>query len=163
MAKQSEGAAVRRAHDGPDIEHDKLLGFIEARNREDKDRASSAGESRQKIGTFLDESGMNGKALSWCRQIVKVSGKSDGQNKAMDIIRSLEAALPMVKNHVGGQQAEMFDGEPEPVEPVGDEDDPRVPPPDDGEEGDEEIAQETAEFEDAVAALDPDSLPMAAE
>lgn len=99
----NEGAEVRRAYDGPDIEHDKLLDFIEARNREDHQRSSSAGESRQKIGEFIESTGMNSQALSWCRTIVKKLNKSDGQTKAMDVIASLEKALPMVKAHVTGQ------------------------------------------------------------
>lgn len=134
MAK-SEGKTVAVAFGGPDIEHDALIDFCEARNREDKDRASSAGESRQKIGAFLDETGMNSQALSWCRSILKKLDKNDGQAKAMDIIMSLEKALPMVKAHVSGQQDAMdFDApepapEPEPVE-VGDDDLPPFDAPD---------------------------------
>lgn len=107
MAK--EGKEVRAAFDGPDLEHDKLIDQIEARNREDSERASSAGESRQKIGQFLDDTAMNSKAFSWCRQILKVGEKADGQNKAMDIIRSLETALPMLKDHVAGQGSMEMD------------------------------------------------------
>lgn len=114
--KKSEGEEVRVALDGPAIEHDELIGFIEARNREDHQRSSSAGESRNKIKEFLDETNMNSQALSWCRSIMK---KPD-QAKAMDVIRSLEAALPMVKAHVSGQSTpDMFpDDEQEPVEPA---------------------------------------------
>jgi len=104
----TEGKDVRAAYDGPSIEHDELIDFIHARNREDHQRSSSAGETRQKIGAFLDETSMNGKALAWCRQIVKVNDKEDGQHKAMDIIMSLKAALPMIESHVAGQgTAEM--------------------------------------------------------
>lgn len=112
---QSEGSDVRRAYDGPDIEHDKLIGFIEARNREDGERASSAGESRQMIGEFLEQTNMNAKALSTCRTIMK----QKTTDKAMDIVRSLEAALPMLKAHLGGQQSEMDlePSEPEVVDP----------------------------------------------
>lgn len=112
----SEGKDVRAAFDGPSIDHDELLDFIEARNREDKQRASSAGESRQKIGAYLEETSMNSKALGWCRQIIKTNEKDGGQHKAMDIITSMEVALPMIKAHVAGQgTTEMeFDVDDEP-------------------------------------------------
>lgn len=112
-----EGKQVNVAMNGPSIEHDELIDFCEARNREDRNRASSAGESRQKIGEFLDETGMNGKALGWSRQILKIADKGgDGQAKAMDVILSMEKALPMIKSHVGGQSPELPGlEEPDPV------------------------------------------------
>jgi len=116
-----DGAAVRRAIDGPDIEHDRLIAFIAARNQEDGDRASDAGESRQAIGEFIEETGMNGKALSWMRQILKTNDKS--QSKAMDIILSVEKALPMIKAHVAGQ------GTPDMFPEEGDDDQPAEPAP----------------------------------
>jgi hypothetical protein len=101
MSDNADGAAVRRAIDGPDIDHDELISFIAARNQEDGDRASDAGESRQAIGEFVERTGMNAKALAWMRQILKANNKS--QAKAMDIILSVEKALPMIKAHVAGQ------------------------------------------------------------
>lgn len=104
--KKSEGEEVRIAFDGPTVEHDHLISNIEARNREDTTRASSAGESRAAIKEFLDETNMNPKAFSWCRVILKVNDKD--QAKAMDMIRSLEVGLAMVKAHVAGQQGDLF-------------------------------------------------------
>lgn len=118
-----DGAAVRRAMEGPDIEHDRLIAFCAARNAEDRDRASDAGESRQVIGEFIEETGMNGKALSWARQILKVADKRDGQAKAMDIILSLKKALPMIEAHVAGQ------GTPDMFPEEGDDDQPAEPAP----------------------------------
>lgn len=115
MGKKSEGAEVRAAFDGPDIDHDKLIDKATRFNDEDAERASSAGESRQAIGEFLEETNLNGKAFSWLRVILKQK-KVD---KAMDIIRSLEAGLPMVKAHLGGQSTpDMFpdNDDEEPVE-----------------------------------------------
>lgn len=104
----SEGKAVNAAFNGPNLNHDELLDFIDARNREDRQRSSSAGETRQKIGAFLEDTGMNGKALGFCRQILKINDKDDGQHKAMDVIMSLNKALPMIEAHVRGQgTAEM--------------------------------------------------------
>lgn len=121
--KKSEGEEVRIAFTGPTLEHDQMIGEMEARNREDGERASSAGESRAAIKAFLDDTNMNPKAFSWCRVILKQNDKD--QAKAMDMIRSLEVALPMIKQHVSGQQGDLF-GEAddyEPLEPVS----PEVP------------------------------------
>lgn len=87
-----------------DIEHDELLTQIIDRNREDTDRASSAGESRAAIKEF-----------SWCRAILKQKKYSS----RMDIIRSLEEALPMVKAHVIGQDfgPDLVDRAQKPAEP----------------------------------------------
>jgi hypothetical protein len=104
MAK-SEGAEVRHAMDGPEIEHDQLIGKINQWNLEDGERASSAAETRSEIGQFTEKTGMNAKALSMLRQIKKTGAKN--RDKAMDIIRSIEAGLPMVKADLGGQQSEM--------------------------------------------------------
>lgn len=108
MAK-SEGKSVNVAFKGPSIEHDELIGFSAARNDEDRKRASSAGESRAKIKEWLEETGMNGKALSWLRQILKTADKDDGQAKAMDVIMSLKKGLPMVEAHVAGQGTGSLD------------------------------------------------------
>ena len=73
--KKSDGEEVRIAFDGPTVEHDDLISNIEARNREDATRASSAGESRAAIKEFLDDTNMHPKAFSWCRVILKVNDK----------------------------------------------------------------------------------------
>lgn len=106
-----EGKTVRQAFDGPDIDHDTLISRASRHNDEDAERASSAGETRADIGNFLEDTGLNSKAYSVLRQIMKVAGKS--QDKAMDIIRSLKTGLPMVESHVAGQSTtDMFDGNP---------------------------------------------------
>jgi len=141
-----------------DIEHDTLLTEIIDRNREDTERASSAGESRAAIKDFLERTGMNSKAFSWCRAILKQKKYSS----RMDIIRSLEEALPMVKAHVVGQdfgpdlvdRAQKPEPEPEP-EPV-DFADPEEPAPDyhqDAPATDEEADQ----FNAAVDAVSDDA------
>lgn len=118
MAK-SEGTEVRHAMNGPDIEHDALIGKIEKWNREDRSRASTAAETRGEIGRFVETTGINAKALSVLRTIEKAAQKDGGQAKAMDIIRSLEKGLPMIKAHVMGQDdLPGLDEEPEPVEPA---------------------------------------------
>lgn len=151
--KKTEGEEVRLSYDGPSIDHDSLIDEIEARNREDASRSSSAGESRQKIGEFLDETGMNSQAFSICRSILK---KPDTQ-KAMDVILSLEKALPMVKAHVTGQgtpdmSPDADDGPVEPAETI--EEQVARFRPDDGDNAgdlDPELAGEADDFEKHLA------------
>lgn len=127
MAK-SEGAKVREAYDGPNVDHDDLIDFLEARMREEHERSSDASESAAKTAEFIEETGLNTQATSWMKSILKKLPKKDGQSKAMDIIRSLEIGLPMIKAHVAGQgSGEMDLGDPvappaDPVEPMSDED-----------------------------------------
>ncbi|TNE62197.1 MAG: hypothetical protein EP341_00350 [Sphingomonadales bacterium] len=151
-----EGADVRRAMDGPDLEHDKLIDFIEARIREEHARGSDASESSAKTSDFVEATGVNSQALSWMKSIVKKLPKKDGQQKAMDIISSLEAGLPLIKSHVAGQgTAEMF------PDAVGDEEKAAAALNESTDAGEaetapedlnEELAQDTAEFDAAVEA-----------
>jgi hypothetical protein len=103
MTEVSEGQQVRKAYDGPKVEHDALISQLEARIREEHERSSDASESSAKLKVFLEETELNSQAVGWAKAILKKLPKKDGQTKAMDIIRSLEEIIPMVKNHVGGQ------------------------------------------------------------
>jgi hypothetical protein len=105
-----EGKAVRRAINGPDVDHDALIGNIGKWNAADRGRASSAAETRGDIGRFMETTGMNGKALSMLRTILKEAQKDEGGSKARDIIRSLEKGLPFVKDEIGGQ-SDMLDAD----------------------------------------------------
>lgn len=144
MAKKP--SPERIAFDGPDIEHDHMIGKFQQWNKEDGARASSAAETRSEIGEFIEDTGMNKKAASWMRMVLKANDKD--QAKAMDIITSLEKALPMIKAHVAGQgTADMFPETDEPAEPapltvVG------------GYASDPDIEDEAADFESALAAVD---------
>lgn len=149
----NEGTEVRRALDGPQIDHDHLIGRIGKWNSEDRGRTSTAAETRGEIGQFTEQTGINAKALSWLRSIMKVAVRDGGQAKAMDIIRSLEKALPMIKAEVAGQ-AEL-PGLEDPVEPA----EPGKPSYEAEADfdnlgvvhADEEIAGEADDFEAALA------------
>ncbi len=154
MAK-SEGTEVRRAIDGPEIEHDQLIGKIDRWNGEDRARASSAAETRSEIGDFTEHTGINPKALSMLRTIKKAALKDGGQAKAMDIIRSLEKGLPMIKADVAGQQSEMFPDEAAgAVEPVADTLPGPSYQPTFSPGADPELDDETVAFEDNLAAVE---------
>lgn len=154
---QSEGAEVRHAMNGPDIEHDHLIGKIDKWNGEDRSRASTAAETRGEIGDFTEKTGMNPKALSFLRTIKKTAAKDGGQAKAMDIIRSIEKCLPMVKADISGQQGEMNLGAPEDVtegalDPVGEAELPQPSyKPTFTPGADDELDQETVDFEAGLA------------
>lgn len=118
MAKaQSEGEQVRRALDGPTLDHDELIGHIGARIKEEHERSSDGSESAAKVSAFIEKTGINSQAYSWMKTIIKKLPKKDGQAKAMDVIRSIKAALPMVEAHISGQSTvEMFPDEKPKVE-----------------------------------------------
>lgn len=147
-----EGAEVRHAMNGPDIEHDHLIGKIDKWNGEDRARASTAAETRGEIGNFTEQTGMNAKALSMLRTIKKAAAKDGGQAKAMDIIRSLEKGLPMVKADVTGQE-DLPGLDDDPVEPAAPGKPSYDPEADFDEIGvrDPEIAAEADEFETHLA------------
>lgn len=131
------------------LSHDDLIDQINARAAEEYARASEAGESGALVADFLEKTNMNSQAFSWCKSIVKKMPKKDGQAKALDIIRSLQIALPMIKAHVEGQTtAEMF--------PDDDDYDPTKIEP--GPHNEDSIEQDAADFEasddDAITPVD---------
>lgn len=157
MAK-SEGTEVRHAMNGPEIEHDALIGKIDKWNGEDRARASTAAETRGEIGQFTEHTGINPKALAFLRLIKKVAAREGGQAKAMDIIRSIETGLPMVKADISGQQSEMdlgasaADGA---VTPASEADIPKPSyQPTFTPGGDAELDDETVAFEDNLAEVE---------
>ena len=100
----------------PDITHDKVIDFQMGRIAEERRIASASGENRKVIQSFLEETGLNSQAVSWSKTILKKLDKDAGEAKAMDIIRSLKKLLPMVEDHVKGQQSTMDLPEPEPAD-----------------------------------------------
>ena len=126
-------------HDEPSCNHDQLIDHINARAAEEYERRSDAAESGALVKEFTEETGLNKKAYGWLKAIMKELPKKNGQQRAMDIIRSLQFALPMIENHVVAQgTSEMGLGEP-------------------AEQADDESAEieaEAAEFEGAVDGLE---------
>jgi hypothetical protein len=175
MAKKGEGAAVRAAFDGPSIEHDALIDQVQVRVAEQYARASDASESGAALSEFIEATGLNTDAYKMAEKIYKLTKKKDGTTKAMDVIRSLEVIIPMMKVHVSGQP-DLFDqaaSDLAPVEPATLADvahltgDDGYPDPDldedledmdgDDETGpfDDDLDEDAADFADAVADLEP--------
>lgn len=142
-----EGAEVRKAFDqsGPELDHDEFIGHMEARIREERQRSSDASESAERSEEFNEKTGMNNQALGWCKSILKKLDKKDGEHKAMDIVRSLECALPLLKDHITGQQGEMPLDEPEEEIPAGFEENP----------DDDETEAFNADVDEAVDGIEP--------
>jgi hypothetical protein len=100
---------------GPDLDPDELIAHLNYHAGKDYERASSAGEDRAEIKSWLEETGMNSKARSWCGVILKQLPKDGGQAKAMDIIMSLKVALPMIEAHVSATGTTAMDLKPAPA------------------------------------------------
>jgi hypothetical protein len=103
--KKSEGAAVRQAMDGPQVEYDELLNKHQIWATEEGDAASDAGTRRQQIGAFADKHGLNNKALSQFRAGMKQK-KEDSRR---DWVRSMEVLLAHARAAVFGNQPDMLD------------------------------------------------------
>ena len=122
------------------LDHDKLIDEIEARKKEEYARQSDAGET-----------GLNGQAFGWLKTIMKKLPKKDGHAKAMDIILSLEAGLPMIKNHIEGQQGSLGLGDPADFEPEAPEEPEEEP---EASEPAEQLDEEEADFEAHLAEVE---------
>lgn len=110
------------------LDADRVIGKFEQWNREDAGRASSAAETRQDIGDFVEATGYHAKALSDGRKLYKLWQKDP--EKFEDYLRTFEPLYQDVKNHCRGQSTpDMF----EPTEPdegyeMESDDDPSVAP-----------------------------------
>lgn len=152
----AKGETIEPVNDEPVCDHDKLFSEIFARAKEERARKIDAGESAAETKKFLDETKLNSQAHSWGRSIIKKLDMKDGENKAMDVIRSLNFLLPMLENHVVGQgTSEMDLDAPEPDKAMGKPTADVATPEDDGEEmigepADAEIAADDAAFTEAA-------------
>jgi hypothetical protein len=79
-----------------EIDQDEVLQHMQNFNTEDSERASDAGESRQRIGTFLEKTGINNKAFATCRAVLRM--KKD--DKRQDWLRSMRALMPLMEQEI---------------------------------------------------------------
>lgn len=131
------------------INEDKLVTKIAQWRGEDADRASSAGETRGDIKSFLEATGWEKTALSWVRKLDKMS-----EEKRDDTLRSFDDLRGVLSTYWDGNKTpDMFtktDDAVEPVddEPIGHNGGPEWEP---DEDGDAEIAEEADDFDKALA------------
>lgn len=92
--------------DDLNLDADALIGKIGQWNSEDAERAESAGETRADIKAFIEDTGINKKALSHLRAGLKIRKEAD----QLDWLRSMEAGLEIIGNHIRGQSTgDMFE------------------------------------------------------
>jgi hypothetical protein len=142
------------------IYHDRIINTVNSIISNERDRASDAGEDREAIGTLIEQIGVNKKAMSFVKSLHKME-----PDKREDTLRSFDALRGEFEKNWGGQKtADMFEKEPEAVDPaplgkpsyepdeafaevgIGPESDDETVP-----FADDEIAEESAAFEDHLA------------
>ena len=82
------------------VTHDALIDNHEKWAAAEKNAASDAGESRQKIGAFAEKTGVENKTLSQIRAGLKI--KNDGKRR--DWLRSMQIMLPMAADPTMGNE-----------------------------------------------------------
>ena len=113
--QNSKGAEARKAHDGPQIDADKLVDSHDKWFRAEQSSNSDAGVRRQEIGALADEMNLNGTALSQFRAGMKMKNS----DKQRDWIRSLKALVVVAEEQIMGNQPDMLPDEaPETSDPV---------------------------------------------
>lgn len=87
------------------LEYDNVVDTTSAFNSADSARASDAGATRQKIGEFIEETGVNSKAYSHYRQMTKM--KKVEQKR--DYLRSMSVLVELGIQQLDGNQPDMLD------------------------------------------------------
>ena len=86
------------------VHQDKIVSSLNRWKSGEKQRASDAGEMREEIGSLIEFTGLNKKALAFVRMLDKQE-----QDKRADILRSLTPLLDMMEPVWDGQKtADMF-------------------------------------------------------
>lgn len=133
-----------------EIDQEAVLQAMQDFNTEDSERASDAGESRQRIGEFLESTGINNKAFSHCRMVLRM--KKD--DKRQDWLRSMRALMPLMESQIAAiGTRDAFDVPQEAVDLARQAEAAQEPQ----EAGNPEIAQEAAEFDAAMAEAMPEA------
>lgn len=138
-----------------EIDQEAVLQAMQDFNTEDSERASDAGESRQRIGEFLESTGINNKAFSHCRMVLRM--KKD--DKRQDWLRSMRALMPLMESQIAAiGTKDAFDVPQEAVDLARQAEAQAAQEPQAVEEaGNPDIAQEAAEFDAAMAEAMPEA------
>lgn len=131
------------------LDADRVLSKMNQWNGEDAERASSAAETRQEIGEFIEATGYHKKAISDGRKLLKM-GANDPE-KLWDYLRTFEPLLNDIKLHIQGQTTpDMFDEAEDAGVPVMTDSDEEAAGDGNVVPFDPEIDEETAEFDAAA-------------
>lgn len=95
------------------VHQNKIINTFTRLASREKERASDAGEDREEIGSLLELTGLNKKAVSFARALHKMEPE-----KRDDVLRSLEPLLELMRAHWDGQGTPDMFAASEPVEPA---------------------------------------------
>lgn len=90
------------------IDAGEVIAKMKAFNERDSERASDAGEDRQKIGAYLNDTGLNAKAFSHLRMVLRMKKPT----AKADWLRTMQTLFPIVQAEIE-RQDEMQFGAPE--------------------------------------------------
>lgn len=86
------------------IHQNKIINTFDRIGSREKERASDAGEDREEIGSLIELTGLNKKAVAFARMLHKQE-----PDKREDILRSLRPLLDLMEAHWQGQSTpDMF-------------------------------------------------------
>ena len=137
--------------------HDRIINTVNSIISNERERASGAGEDREKIGALIEQTGVHAKSMAF----VKMLHKQEPDKRA-DILRSFDALRAEFEKNWGGQKtADMFGDDKQDVKPapqggnapsyVADLDLSDETPVSFDDDGDPDIQEEADDFETALA------------
>lgn len=127
------------------VHQDKIINTFNRLASREKDRATDVGEDREEIGALIEFTGLHKKAVSFARMLHKQEPE-----KRDDILRSLHPLLAMMEAHWGGQKTpDMFETAAEAADDEASDDAYG--------DGDDELREESDEFESHLAAIEEDN------
>lgn len=134
------------------VHSEKIITSLDRWKMDEASRASDAAETREEIGSLIEQTGVNKKALAFVRALHKMP-----QDKRDDVLRSLDPLMGVMQPVWDGQKTPDMFPEDSAVELASPsyQADPDFPVPtgvwlDDGP-GDPEIAAEADSFEEHLA------------
>lgn len=138
--------------------HDRIINTVNSILSNERDRASEAGEDRERIGALIEQTGVHKKSMAFVKMLHKQE-----PDKRDDILRSFDALRAEFEKNWGGQKtADMFAGADDDTVPFDDAPKGNAPSyvadldisdddPEDDDEGDPDIQDEADDFEAALA------------
>lgn len=126
------------------VHQNKIINTFDRIGSREKERASDAGEDREEIGSLIELTGLNKKAVAFARMLHKQE-----PDKREDILRSLRPLLDLMEAHWQGQSTpDMFTDAVEPDEAPAFDRSPEY----DGD--DEDLAEDTDDFLNHLAEVE---------
>lgn len=107
------------------IYHDRIINTVNSIISNERDRASDAGEDRERIGALIEQIGVNKKAMSFAKALHKMEPE-----KRDDTLRSFDALRAEFEKNWNGQSTpDLFAADLSPAEPEFMDPDAELPKP----------------------------------